>query len=192
MTLHEISHGYVAFWLGDYTPKAQGRLSFNPLKHLDPVLSLALPLLLALAGAPIFGGAKPVQINPHKLKWNEWGMALVAISGPITNLILAFISFNIVYYFGTSMPELLSSALVLSVHVNLGFCVFNMIPIPPLDGSRVLFALAPDFVRNAMQKIEQFGIMIVFLIVVVASPLLSTLVGGGVSFIIDVFSKLVI
>lgn len=89
MMLHELAHGYVAYLLGDETAKDEGRLTLNPFKHLDPVLSVAMPLLLFLSGGPIFGGAKPVPIDPKKLKHGVWGMAMVAIAGPLTNFVLA-------------------------------------------------------------------------------------------------------
>ena len=91
MTLHEAMHGFVAFWLGDDTAKREGRLTLNPIKHLDPFLSILLPLGLAIVGAPIFGGAKPVPFNPDRVRGEEWGAALVAIAGPLTNLIISFV-----------------------------------------------------------------------------------------------------
>mgnify|MGYP001023514452 CR=1 FL=1 len=94
MTLHEIMHGLTGYWLGDDTAKHQGRLTLNPLRHIDPFLTIILPLVLAVAGLPIFGGAKPVQVNPHNLRWGEWGMALVAAVGPLRNLIIAFFMFG--------------------------------------------------------------------------------------------------
>src|SRR6476469_4685290 len=96
MTLHEAMHGFVAYWLGDDTAKLQGRLTLNPVKHIDPFLTLLLPIMLALIpGAPIFGGAKPVPFNPNRVRFEEWGAALVAFAGPLTNLILAFLFFGI-------------------------------------------------------------------------------------------------
>jgi Zn-dependent protease len=193
MVLHEIAHGWVAYLLGDQTPKAQGRLSFNPLKHLDPVLSIAMPLMMAAFGGPIFGGAKPVQINSLKLKWNEAGMALVAVAGPITNFILAFLAFCLWHYLNVPVASIWEAILVLFVQVNLGFCVFNLIPIPPLDGSRVLYALAPDFVRNLMQKVEQFGLLFIFAIIIIAGSVLSSFIGIAIHFIlVEIFPKLVI
>ena len=91
--LHELSHGLVAYWLGDNTAKEAGRLSFNPIKHIDPYMSILVPVLLYILRAPVFGGAKPVPVNYANLKWCEWGMALVAIAGPLTNFLIAFISF---------------------------------------------------------------------------------------------------
>jgi len=174
MTLHEAMHAFVAFWLGDDTARVEGRLTLNPLKHIDPFLSVILPLTLALVGAPIFGGAKPVPFRPDRVKGEEWGAALVALGGPLTNLLLAFISYGVWVLVGTpteGMAGLIFSSLVM---VNLGFFVFNILPIPPLDGSRVIYALAPDFVRTAMRVIEQYGIALVFILVLVAGPLLGT------------------
>ena len=93
MMLHELAHGFVAYKLGDDTAKEDGRLTLNPLKHLDPWLSVAMPLILLLSGGPVFGGAKPVPVNSSKLKWGPWGMALVAIAGPLTNFLIAFVAF---------------------------------------------------------------------------------------------------
>lgn len=174
MTLHEAMHAFVAFWLGDDTARVEGRLTLNPLKHIDPFLSVILPLTLALVGAPIFGGAKPVPFRPDRVKGEEWGAALVALGGPLTNLLLAFISYGVWVLVGApteGMAGLIFSSLVM---VNLGFFVFNILPIPPLDGSRVIYALAPDFVRTAMRVIEQYGIALVFILVLVAGPLLGT------------------
>ena len=95
MTLHEAMHGFVAYWLGDDTAKREGRLTLNPIKHLDPFLSIVLPLALFLVGAPVFGGAKPVPFNPDRVRGEEWGAALVAAAGPLTNLLLAFITFGL-------------------------------------------------------------------------------------------------
>ena len=94
MTLHEVMHGFVAYWLGDDTAKLQGRLTLNPVKHIDPFLTILLPIILALTpGAPIFGGAKPVPFNPARVKYDEWGAALVAVAGPLTNFVIAFVFF---------------------------------------------------------------------------------------------------
>lgn len=188
MTLHEAMHAFVGYWLGDDTAKLEGRLTLNPIKHIDPFLTLILPLTLALIGAPIFGGAKPVPFNPARVRYDEWGSALIAIAGPLTNLLFAFVAFGI--YILSGMPDtgLLASLLHAAVYVNLGFFVFNMIPLPPLDGSRVLYALAPEFVRRGMEAIERYGIIFVFLIVLVASPLISGFMIAAIDFFIAIFS----
>lgn len=189
MTLHEVMHGYVAYWLGDDTAKHQGRLTFNPLKHIDPFMTIILPVLLAISGLPIFGGAKPVPFNPLLVRGGEWGAALVALAGPLTNLVIAFVSFGFWVIIGMPSPvELSGQIFQYLVMVNLGFFVFNMIPIPPLDGSRVIYALAPEFVRRGMEMIERFGIFFVFVIVLLASSILGTFMGTVVGAIIDFFS----
>lgn len=190
MTLHEAMHGFVAYFLGDDTAKLDGRLTFNPVKHIDPFLTILLPLVLAAINAPIFGGAKPVPFNPGKLRYDEWGAALVALSGPLTNFILAFVSFGIYAVLGAPQAGLLAEILVVMVSVNLGFFVFNMIPIPPLDGSRVLYALAPEFVKRGMEAIERFGLVVIFVIVFVASPAIGAVMGVSISFFIDLFSRI--
>ena len=192
MILHELAHGLVALWQGDQTAKLSGRLSLNPLKHLDPWMSIVVPLCLAVMGGPIFGGAKPVPINVRNLKHREWSMALVAIAGPLTNFVLAFIFFMIGHYSGAFYSDgALSQACLVGVMANLGFCVFNIIPIPPLDGSRVLYAFAPDFVRSVMAKIERYGTSLVFLIILVCGSLFSNYMVGAETGILHLFDWIV-
>lgn len=196
MTLHEAMHGFVAYWLGDDTAKAQGRLTLNPIKHIDPFLTILLPVMLAIVGGPIFGGAKPVPFNPNQLRYDEWGAALVALAGPLTNFIIAFVAFGIATLSGVNVIEGLATTelwprfISMAVVVNLGFFVFNMIPIPPLDGSRVLYALAPDFVRRGMEAIEQFGIIFVFAIVLLASSVIGQFMVTVIAAILDLFGKI--
>lgn len=190
MTLHEAMHGFMAFWLGDDTAEREGRLTLNPVKHIDPFLTLALPIMLAIIGAPIFGGAKPVPFNPARLKYDEWGAALVALAGPLTNFVIAFILFASYVLFGASSDTIAGQFLITGVMVNLGFFIFNMIPIPPLDGSRVIYALAPDFVRRGMEAIEQFGLIFIFAIVLLASPVISLIMRSATTGILQAFSAL--
>ncbi len=188
MTLHEAMHGFVAYWLGDDTAKLQGRLTLNPIKHIDPFLTILLPILLAFAGGPIFGGAKPVQFNPARVKYDEWGAALVALAGPLTNFMIAFLLFGIYSLIGGG--TLVGQAVLLGVYVNLGFFVFNMIPVPPLDGSRVLYALAPDPVRRVMASIEQYGIILVFALVLLASASIGLFMNNAIMVIVDFFQTI--
>lgn len=196
MTLHEAMHGFIAYWLGDDTAKYQGRLTLNPIKHIDPLLTVALPLLLAISGGPIFGGAKPVPFNPSRLKYGEWGVALVALAGPLTNLVIAFLSFGIAVLFGDGLITADSSlgtvgtVLLLFVQVNIGFFAFNMLPLPPLDGSRVLYAFAPDFIRRGMEEIEKFGIIMVFVVIIIANSVLVSYMTAVITFFLDVFSAI--
>jgi len=190
MTLHEVMHGFVAFWLGDDTAEREGRLTLNPIKHIDPFLTILLPVMLAIIGGPIFGGAKPVPFNPARLKYDEWGAALVALAGPLTNLLIAFVLFASYQIFDPASTSFAGNFLVTGVWVNLGFFVFNMIPVPPLDGSRVLYALAPDFVRRGMEVIERYGLIVIFLIVFLASPLIGRFIQVSTGAIVHGFTVL--
>lgn len=188
MMLHELAHGFVAYKLGDDTAKSEGRLTLNLFKHLDPVLSIAMPLLLFLSGGPIFGGAKPVPVDSRRLKHGVWGMAMVAIAGPMTNFILAFVAFLLGHFTGGLyasgiIGEIFSDFLF----INLGFGIFNLIPIPPLDGSRVLYAIAPDGVREVMARMENWGIIIVLILVVAVPGWLSMVMGGAMNGTLEFF-----
>jgi len=188
MTLHEAMHAFASDWLGDDTARLQGRLTLNPVKHIDPFLTLLLPIMLALVGAPIFGGAKPVPFNPNNVRFGEWGVALVALAGPLTNFFIAFIAFGVWTIFGVSSQNLFGQMLAIMVSVNLGFFIFNMIPIPPLDGSRLLYALAPDFAKRGMEAMERFGIIIVFMIILFAGSAIGSFMIAVISFFLNLFS----
>ncbi len=191
--LHELSHGAVAYWLGDRTAKDAGRLTFNPLKHIDPFMSILIPVILYLMHAPVFGGAKPVPVNYHNLKGREWGMALVAIAGPLTNFLIAFIAFAIAHFSGilsasgNQMARFVFSEIVI---INLGFMIFNLIPIPPLDGSRVLYAISPDIVRNFMMQIERYGVIVVYILIFLLGDVFGNIMVGGINGMLDFFYML--
>lgn len=192
--LHELAHGVVAYWLGDYTAKDAGRLTLNPLKHIDPYMSILVPVVLYILRAPVFGGAKPVPINTRNLKWGAWGMALVAIAGPLTNFVLAFIGFLVGHFSGLlygSGGELLKFVFTEFVYINLGFMLFNLIPIPPLDGSRVLYAIAPDGFRRVLEQIERYGFIIVYALILLFGEVFSHLMTNGMNGILDFFYLLV-
>lgn len=200
MILHELAHGLVAYWLGDDTAKEDGRLTLNPIKHLDPFLSIILPLLLCVIGGPIFGGAKPVPIDSRKLKFGEWGMAIVAVAGPLTNFLLALIGFLIGVGTGVLLAD--SGTVFVSddiwglifaqfVMVNLGFGIFNLLPIPPLDGSRVLYAIAPDGVRGIFEVLERYGLIIVLLLIWFGGSLFSNIMTNGIYGVLHGFCYLV-
>lgn len=192
MVLHELAHGVVAYWLGDETAKDDGRLTLNPVKHIDPVMSILVPVLLYMSGGPIFGGAKPVPVNTRNLKFGAWGMALVAIAGPITNFLIALVSFLVGYWMGwLNMSGIVGTIFTELVLVNLGFGIFNLIPIPPLDGSRVLYALAPDVVREGMEKFEKIGIVVVMILVIVSPGVISKIMLGGIQGMLTGFYWLV-
>ncbi|MDO5475155.1 MAG: site-2 protease family protein [Candidatus Saccharibacteria bacterium] len=188
--LHELSHGLVAYWLGDDTAKVAGRLTFNPIKHIDPFMSILVPVVLYLMHAPVFGGAKPVPINTRNLKWREWGMALVAVAGPFTNFLLALISFLIGHFTGWlygAGGETMGFIFTELILINLGFMIFNLIPIPPLDGSRVLYAIAPDGFRDILASVEQYGFIIVYMLIFLFGDVFSGIMSGSVDGILNFF-----
>ena len=196
MTIHEAMHAFMGDALGDNTAKEEGRLTLNPIRHIDPVMTILLPLIMVILHAPVFGGAKPVPFNPNRVRFGDWGAALVALSGPITNLIIAFIVFGVGVFSGvinnTGAVQSTIFGLIIStaVSVNLGFFVFNMLPIPPLDGSRILYAVAPDSIRGVMQKIEQNGILLVMIIVVLFSDVIGQVMSGYIQAILRVFMNI--
>lgn len=196
MVLHELAHGFAAYALGDTTAKDEGRLTLNPLKHLDPVLSILVPVTLYFSGGPIFGGAKPVPVDSRNLRHGVWGMALVAIAGPLTNFVLALVAMLIGSTTGVLavesgsllyMNDFWGNLLVNMVYVNLGFGIFNLIPIPPLDGSRVVYALMPDEIRRLMEGMERWGIIVVMVVVILFPGVLSNLMSGAMQGILQIF-----
>lgn len=172
VTVHEVSHGAVANWLGDTTAKDLGRLTLNPIVHLDPVGSIIVPLLLAVPaifGAPtiIFGWAKPVPFNPSNFTDEKKGILLVGIAGPLSNLLLALI-FGLLLRFLPSEPLFLGEMAVifyLIVLINTVLAIFNLVPIPPLDGSRVLYGLLPESARDFYYAFERHGLVILLLFI---------------------------
>lgn len=173
MTLHEAMHAFVGYWLGDDTAKHLGRLTLNPLAHIDLFTTVLMPLFLVMLGAPPFGAAKPVPFNPFRIRWGEAGAALVGVAGPLTNLTLALFSGGILRIFSNQMPQFLLMPVEIFTLVNLSFFIFNMIPFPPLDGSRLLYAIAPDFVRKIMEQIEAMGFASIIFFFVIFYAVLS-------------------
>jgi Zn-dependent protease len=172
MVLHEVMHGLVASHLGDDTARLSGRLTLNPLQHIDPFTTVLLPLLLVQLGLPPFGAAKPVPVDYRKLRHGDAGMALVAVAGPLTNLALAVAFALFLKGLGPSMGQGFVDALAIVVQVNLSFFIFNMIPFPPLDGSRLFYALAPEPVQDVMRMIEGMGLSAIFIFMLVIFPLI--------------------
>lgn len=173
--LHEVMHGVVADRLGDPTARVMGRLTLNPIPHLDPIMSIALPALLVLSGSPvIFGAAKPVPVNPIHFKDPRKDMALTALAGPLTNVFLAVIAAQIIKFVPTStsaslggpIDPLLHPLLYTIVLYNLMLAIINLIPIPPLDGSKVIAAILPDDLAQSYLSIQQFGIFILFFLLI--------------------------
>jgi len=164
ITFHEAAHGYAAWRLGDDTALREGRVTFNPLKHVDHFGTILVPALLLLTASPfLFGWAKPVPVAFHRLRHPRRDMALVAVAGPITNVILAFASallLQLVWLVPGSAAPLLAQTLYQSILLNLVLAIFNMIPIPPLDGSRIALSLMPGVMARPYAKLERFGFMI--------------------------------
>lgn len=171
ISLHEMMHSVVGYWLGDDTAKSHGRLSFNPVRHIDPLTTIALPVIMVMAGLPPFAAARPVPINTARLKFEEFGMAMVALAGPLTNLLIAIVVAIIIKLFNPS--GWLQMFLLVNVSVNVGLCIFNLIPFPPLDGSRLLYALVPEVIQDFMMKIERFGLGAIFFFILVIFPIIS-------------------
>lgn len=162
VVIHEVAHGYAALWLGDTTAYYAGRLTLNPIKHLDLFGSIILPLLLSFSGV-MFGWAKPVPYNPYNLKNRRWGELAVAVAGPLSNIALAIIFGLFIRFFDMSSAMMLVAALI--VQVNIVLAVFNMVPIPPLDGSKVLFALFPQQALLWREQLERWGMLLVIIFI---------------------------
>jgi len=174
LSIHEAMHAYAAHALGDTTAKDMGRLSLNPLKHIDPLTTVALPIItLLLFHIPILA-ARPVPFNPNRVKYNEFGGAIIAAAGPLSNLVLAIVGALAIHQVtNVALFNFLDTFIIL----NVAIFVFNILPVPPLDGSRVLYAFAPEPVQEFMQQIEPYGLFIIFGLVLtgVLTSLLITL-----------------
>jgi Zn-dependent protease len=162
--IHEVSHGYAALALGDPTAKDLGRLTLNPIPHLDLWGSIIIPGLMALSGTGmIFGWAKPVPYNPYNLRNQRWGEALVAIAGPASNVLIAVV-FGTLIRFGAFSTELIEIASMVVI-LNLVLAVFNLVPIPPLDGSKILFSILPYRFYHIRESLERYGLVLVLVFI---------------------------
>jgi Zn-dependent protease len=179
ITFHEAAHAYAAWRLGDDTALRAGRVTFNPLKHVDAFGTIVVPALLLVAGSPfLFGWAKPVPVAFNRLTRPRRDMALVAVAGPLTNVMLAFASamlLHLVWFAPEPTSRWLVQTLYQSLVLNLVLAIFNMLPIPPLDGSRILLSVMPGVLARPYAKLERFGLMIllglVFLVPMAARQL---------------------
>lgn len=167
--MHEYAHGWMADQLGDPTARYAGRLTLNPKAHVDPWGTLLLPLLLLFGtgGRFLFAYAKPVPYNPYNLKNQKWGPAAVAIAGPASNLILAFVFGLLVRFIPLTSQVMANMVGLLSVvvYANVLLAVFNLVPIPPLDGSKILFAVLPDSMWQVRQVLERYGFVILLIFI---------------------------
>ena len=160
IVIHEVSHGYMAERLGDPTARLAGRLTLNPLVHIDPLGSVILPLLTFFTTGTVFGWAKPVPYNPYNLRNGKTGELMVALAGPLSNLSIAVI-FSILIRIGTAYGTFGDSAIqifAVVVIVNIALAIFNLIPIPPLDGSKILFSLLPYHLRGIQTFLERYSL----------------------------------
>lgn len=164
MSFHEAMHAFTGHWLGDDTAAREGRLTLNPLKHIDIFTTVLLPVIMILLGLPPIFAAKPVPFNPAMVKFEEFGAALIGIAGPLTNLALACVG-GLIYRLGFATTNGVSDFIVIFTLINVALFVFNMIPFPPLDGSRLLYAFAPEPIQNIMRQIEMLGLGAIFLLI---------------------------
>jgi Zn-dependent protease len=181
ITLHEVAHGWVARKLGDPTAEMLGRLTLNPLKHIDPIGTVLIPLLLLVLGGFIFGWAKPVPVTAQNLRNPRRDMAIVAAAGPLSNLLMAIfwvLILKLALVYGASMPQIatpLSYMGIAGVTINLVLMVLNLVPLPPLDGGRVVNGLLPPRLSWQYSRIEPYGFFII----------LALLATGALSYIIS-------
>lgn len=177
ITIHEYSHAFAAHQLGDPTAKEEGRLTLNPMAHIDPLTTLALPVLLILAGSPvIFGAARPVPFTPYMVRGGKKGAALIALAGPASNLVLAAI-IALVIRLVPSLALAGSGLLISMMTVNIALALFNLLPIPPLDGSRILYAFVPASMQDAMERFERTGPIIILVLFLVGYPFIAPYLG---------------
>lgn len=213
--VHEVAHGLMALWLGDATAKYAGRITFNPVSHIDPMMTILMPALMLLAsgGAFAFGGAKPVPYNPYNLRNQKWGPTLVAFAGPASNIVLALVFAFIAKLLALpiaikndimtnllradwsglavaisgSAEAILFAICIMAIFWNVLLAFFNLIPIPPLDGSKLLFAIIP-IKTETMAILEQFGFIALFFVIIVFSVPL----GIFLNFMLNLFMQITI
>jgi Zn-dependent protease len=164
VVLHELSHGYVAELLGDPTPRLQGRLTVNPLKHLELFGSIIVPFITSLAGFT-FGWAKPVEWNPYNVKNRRVGEFLISLAGPAANILIALVFGMVIRYAAPDIPVTFIGICAYIVAINITLAIFNLIPIPPLDGSKIFFSLLPAKYSHVRTGFEQYSIILVLVLI---------------------------
>lgn len=178
VVVHEVAHGYAAESLGDPTARLAGRLTLNPLKHLDPVGSFLVPLITSSLGFT-FGWAKPVPYNPYNLRPSRWSEAYVAIAGPLSNIAIATCFGLLIRFASGFFPAGALTIFAMIILVNLSLAIFNLIPIPPLDGSKILFAVLPAHLAHIRENFERFGFILVVIFIMTLSKFLGPVVGAA-------------
>jgi Zn-dependent protease len=163
-TVHEYAHGWVAYKLGDPTAKAAGRLTLNPLKHIDPIGAISMVLFR-------FGWSKPVPINEYNFERREVDTALTALAGPVSNILLALFVGLVNFVFKPDPNSIFALILIVFASINISLAVFNLIPIPPLDGHKIVRALLPKGIRYYWEKLEKFSVIIILIFILPISPL---------------------
>ena len=186
IVFHEVAHGLVARYYGDMTAANAGRLTLNPIRHVDPVGTIILPLILAVTGAPVFGWAKGVPVNDQKMRNPRWNMVVVAAAGPLSNIILALIGAGLIVVLtiatkegGGDVANFVLLNLYNFIAINLFLALFNMLPIPPFDGSKVLAGILPPALGARLRSLDRMGMLIaIALLVVIPSVFPSTNIIG--------------
>ena len=188
ITIHEAMHAFTAHWLGDPTAHDEGRITLNPLAHIDILTTVLLPLIMLAFGLPPILAAKPVPFNPNRVRFDEFGAALVGLAGPLTNLVLAVLAAGVLRTIQPEPGSALLQGLFTFLLINIGLFVFNMLPIPPLDGSRLLYAVAPEGLQRAMMQVESYGlaflIPILFILMPVIGPIINKVSDAILTFLL--------
>ena len=183
IVLHEVSHGWIANSLGDSTAKLAGRLTLNPLPHIDPIGSVALPLFLIImsnitGGGIVFGWAKPVPVNPSNLRNPRWGGVWVSLAGPGSNLLVSLVFGLLLRFFGADLSPALALLFGYIAFINILLGVFNLLPIPPLDGSHILFSLLPRSLDSLKIFLSQYGFIVLLFVIFFFFQFISLAVNG--------------